>query len=578
MLSAGLPAGWVARPGGDCATLVVLAPGELITCTVEVTRLEARTSDDTDRFVRVRVDGIGVTGSSHANLTLTEAGGAKTDLATKQMWGQDTGTTHVRDACPGVGAEPCDGEVAYAHSEPTGPHDLGPDATLSVEAPAGTIATFDRSTCRRGRIERDDVAPSCHVRIVAPQQTVSGADAAVHLHVDWDTGRAETALPTASFQITNPNTGQPLLSTTTSELAGGTDYAVGLVAPATGAGLSPMLSAGLPAGWVARPGGDCATLVVLAPGELITCTVEVTRLEAYPVPRLTVADASVIEGQSGTSSVPVSVTLDARPLFPVTVTYATADGSATAPSDYTAKAGVLTIPAGARSATISIATLGDTAIEPTETFLLRATAVQNASIADGQATITIVNDDDIAPPVIASKGDVVVETKDASVRVFYTPPSASDAVDGKLTPTCTPSSGSIFSQGTTIVRCAASDRSGNKASSTFSVIVRSPTIAGAVFDPKDMSTPLASAPAGSRVEIRVQAGAFAPRAIVHVSFVDATGERFDLRSAAAMADGSLTAVAVIPRRAAVGPGQVTAESGSTAGEYDRAWTIHVTQP
>jgi hypothetical protein len=58
------------------------------------------------------------------------------------------------------------------------------------------------------------------------------------------------------------------------------------------------------------------------------------------------------------------------------------------------------------------------------------------------------------------------------VKVTYTKPVATDAVDGVRPVTCTPASGSTFKLGKTSVVCTASDKKGNKATVTFTVWVQ----------------------------------------------------------------------------------------------------------
>ena len=53
---------------------------------------------------------------------------------------------------------------------------------------------------------------------------------------------------------------------------------------------------------------------------------------------------------------------------PVTVGYTTANGTATAGTDYTASSGTLTFAPGVTTQTIAVKVTGDTAVEPDETF------------------------------------------------------------------------------------------------------------------------------------------------------------------------------------------------------------------
>jgi len=80
----------------------------------------------------------------------------------------------------------------------------------------------------------------------------------------------------------------------------------------------------------------------------------------------------------------------------VIVNYATADGTATSGSsgqDFLATTGTLRIAAGATSGSIAVEVIGDALIEADETFLLNLSNPGGATIADGQALITIANDD-----------------------------------------------------------------------------------------------------------------------------------------------------------------------------------------
>jgi parallel beta-helix repeat protein len=112
-----------------------------------------------------------------------------------------------------------------------------------------------------------------------------------------------------------------------------------------------------------------------------------------PPPALSIGDASLPEGNAGTTPFSFTVTLSAPASAPVTVDYATADGTATAGSDYVAQSGTLSFLPGATSASVSVLVNGDTALEPDETFTVNLTNPNGATVADGQATGTILNDD-----------------------------------------------------------------------------------------------------------------------------------------------------------------------------------------
>jgi ELWxxDGT repeat protein len=116
--------------------------------------------------------------------------------------------------------------------------------------------------------------------------------------------------------------------------------------------------------------------------------------DAVPPPRtLSIGDVTVTEGNTGTTNATFTVTLSAASTATVTVGYATASGTAKAGSDYQAASGTLTIPAGQTTGTITILVKGDRLGEPNETLFVNLSGPTNATIADGQAVGTIVDDE-----------------------------------------------------------------------------------------------------------------------------------------------------------------------------------------
>ncbi|MEA0735870.1 putative Ig domain-containing protein [Xanthomonas campestris pv. campestris] len=111
------------------------------------------------------------------------------------------------------------------------------------------------------------------------------------------------------------------------------------------------------------------------------------------LPSLSIDDVSVNEGNSGTTTATFTVTLSAASGQTVSVNYASADGTATAGSDYVARSGTLTFAPGTTAQGVAITVNGDTAVEPNETFSVALSGVSNASIARATGTGTIINDD-----------------------------------------------------------------------------------------------------------------------------------------------------------------------------------------
>ncbi len=90
----------------------------------------------------------------------------------------------------------------------------------------------------------------------------------------------------------------------------------------------------------------------------------------------------------------------------MTVHYTTANGTATAGSDYTAVCGTLTFAAGETSKTISVQVAGDSLVEANETFFVNLSGALNATIADAQGQATLVNNDVARPASIRAEGIV----------------------------------------------------------------------------------------------------------------------------------------------------------------------------
>jgi hypothetical protein len=123
-------------------------------------------------------------------------------------------------------------------------------------------------------------------------------------------------------------------------------------------------------------------------------------------PAVSIADVRVPEGNAGTRAATFTVSLSGASGGPVTVDFATANGTATAGSDYRAQTGRLTFAAGETSKPITVPILGDPRDEPDETFSLNLSNPRSGlvagKIARAQAVATIV-DDDAAPRPPASQ-------------------------------------------------------------------------------------------------------------------------------------------------------------------------------
>ena len=115
---------------------------------------------------------------------------------------------------------------------------------------------------------------------------------------------------------------------------------------------------------------------------------------------ISVADATVTEGDSGTTTASFAVSLSTpAPAGGVTFDIATSDDSAHAPDDYTAASVTgATIPAGESAYTLDVSVNGDTTVEPDESFSVDISNVTGVDPGYTHAVGTILNDD-LPPPV-----------------------------------------------------------------------------------------------------------------------------------------------------------------------------------
>ena len=108
------------------------------------------------------------------------------------------------------------------------------------------------------------------------------------------------------------------------------------------------------------------------------------------LPTLSIGDASADEG--GTAS--FEVTLTGTSAQTVTVDYRTFEGTAVEGTDYEAASGTLTFPVGTTRQTIEVRTRENTDDEPDESFTVRLSSPNNATLVDDSGSGTIEDDDE----------------------------------------------------------------------------------------------------------------------------------------------------------------------------------------
>jgi uncharacterized repeat protein (TIGR01451 family) len=188
----------------------------------------------------------------------------------------------------------------------------------------------------------------------------------------------------------------------------------------------------------------------------------VTITDNDPPPTLVIDNVTQSEGNAGTTNFNFTVTLSPASGMTVMVNFATANGTATAPADFTATSGTLTFPPGVTTQTITILVNGDTVFEPDEAFTVNLSAPTNATILTSTGTGTIVNDDagnaDLGITKTASGGFFATQNATFNIAVTNSGPNNAVAVvvtdvipAGTTFASATPSQGSC--SGTSTVMC-----------------------------------------------------------------------------------------------------------------------------
>ncbi len=120
-------------------------------------------------------------------------------------------------------------------------------------------------------------------------------------------------------------------------------------------------------------------------GTLGTATGTGTITDDEALPGVSIADGTTLEGNSGTANLNVPVSLTGASAFDISVDYVTADGTATAGSDYQAGSGTVTILAGDTLGQVQVVVNGDSTYEADEALTV--------SLSNLVGTGTITNDD-----------------------------------------------------------------------------------------------------------------------------------------------------------------------------------------
>ena len=175
-------------------------------------------------------------------------------------------------------------------------------------------------------------------------------------------------------------------------------------------------------------------------------------------PRVSIANLSVPEGSSGKTTARVQVTLSHASAYTVGINYEVTtlwnvdfvgvavrpDNNHGIPTDVNATGGSLYFPPGRVSAFISLPIVADTLIEGDEQFLVRLTSPWASTLSDPFATVTILDDDELAGFAIGI-GDVSLREGSAKSRVLDVPVVFTSAAPTAFTITTSTNAGSATS-------------------------------------------------------------------------------------------------------------------------------------
>lgn len=152
-----------------------------------------------------------------------------------------------------------------------------------------------------------------------------------------------------------------------------------------------------------------ATVVASAMVLLVLAAVHAPPAHAAPPRRVSITDATVVEGDSGSQGLSFTISYTGKNGSNISVQYATADDTATAGSDYTGTSGTASLPnGGCKCATVTVDVLGDLTQETAESFSVNlSNPTGGASIRDGVGVGTIYDND--GPPEILALAESVNE-------------------------------------------------------------------------------------------------------------------------------------------------------------------------
>ncbi|MFK0735237.1 MAG: beta strand repeat-containing protein, partial [Gloeotrichia echinulata HAB0833] len=328
-----------------------------------------------------------VTEDGAANLVYTFTRTGPTTNALTVNYGI-TGTADSSDytgATPGTGKTitfAAGSSTAILTIDPTADTTVESDETVALTLATGTAYTIGTTTAVTGTITNDDL-PVITLAVSPASLVEDGTTNLVYTFTR--TGPTTNAL-TVNYGITGtadssdytgatPGTGKTIT------FAAGASTAILTIDPTADTTVESDETVAL----------TLATGTAYTIGTTTAVTGTITNDDFQPTINLS-ASQTLVEGDTSPQNASYTVTLSNASSQTITVNYATANGTATAGSDYTSTTGTLTFNPGVTSQVINIPILNDSINEANESFTLTLTSPTNASLGTTTTVTTTLTD------------------------------------------------------------------------------------------------------------------------------------------------------------------------------------------
>jgi hypothetical protein len=149
-------------------------------------------------------------------------------------------------------------------------------------------------------------------------------------------------------------------------------------------------------------------------------------------PTISINDVSVTEGNSGTKAATFTLTLSGPSVEAIAVRVVTSPGTATESSDYNPINLVVIFQPGTVTRTFDVDIIGDTNLEPNETFFVNITEAFATTIADGQGVGTILDDDTLL--ILEDSGPAPQQAAALESVVFTRDPFHVESISARFSP------------------------------------------------------------------------------------------------------------------------------------------------